>query len=157
MLVKLDPITLFGIQETGPSSFNEIENSGSEFGSKLWIKFIELVVGGGVSTNRKMYGVSWPADEHTPPQIINYFTGIASPDNLGINTLKKLEILGGNYFKYEYIGSPLEIDKGFFEAYTVALPASGFVGRDGQHLEIYPEDYDPNASVIRFEILIPVN
>jgi predicted transcriptional regulator YdeE len=54
------------------------------------------------------------------------------------------------------VGDIKNIEEGFQNAYNVAFPASGLDGRNGQHLEIYPENYDPSAGVISFEILIPV-
>jgi predicted transcriptional regulator YdeE len=156
MLVNVKATTLFGIKETGPSSFNTEEKSGSNFGAQLWGKFIPLLVSSGISLNRKMYGVSWPADNATPPQIINYFVGIEFEDILVDGVFEKLELIGGNYFKFEYSGPSSEIDKGFLNAYMNAFPDSGLSPRDGQHLEVYPVDFDPSASLIQFEILIPV-
>jgi predicted transcriptional regulator YdeE len=49
-----------------------------------------------------------------------------------------------------------DVDSGFIDAYTVAFPQSGLTGRQGQHLEVYPADYNPMSDVVTFEILIPV-
>ena len=103
-----------------------------------------------------MYGVSWPADEFTPPQNVHYFAGFESVDATVTAGMEELKLTGGNYFTYIYVGDLQKIDEGFQNAYNVAFPASGLTGRDGQHLEIYPEDYDPSSGVISFEILIPI-
>ena len=63
---------------------------------------------------------------------------------------------GGNYFEYRCEVPASDLDAGFRDAYLTAMPASGLVPRDGQHLEVYGEEYDPNAPIARFRILIPV-
>ena len=67
-----------------------------------------------------------------------------------------LALEGGNYFEYKYVGAAADIDKGFLRAYAKELPASGLNSREGQHLELYGADYDPQAPIIKFSILIPV-
>ena len=147
---------LIGIHKIGPSSFNDEANSGSKFADQIWQEFIPQVIGAGISAERVMYGVSWPADENTPPQLIHYFAGF-EPDSVEVPAgFEKFELEGGNYFSYTYTGSMRDVDSGFIDAYTVALPQSGLVGREGQHLEVYPADYNPSAEVVTFEILIPV-
>lgn len=152
--MKIEPKRLIGILETGPSSFNPVENSGAKFGEQLWHQFIELVVKAGISLNRDMYGVSWPADEKVPPEKINYFCGFESDGN--IEGFVELQLDGGNYFEYRCEVLAVDLDKGFQDAYMNALPASGFSGRTGQHLEIYGDEYDPDSPVAKFRILIPV-
>ena len=71
MRIEIAPTKIVGIVEIGPSSFNEVENSGAKFGDSMWQKFIPMVAGKGLSLERKMYGVSWPADDQFPPQLIN--------------------------------------------------------------------------------------
>ena len=156
MKVQVGSIKLVGIQEVGPSSFNAEANSGAKFGDLLWQKFIQLVVSAGLNPQRKMYGVSWPADDKTPPQLINYFVGFQDSGEKYSESFSNLTISGGNYFEFTYKGSPKDIDSGFIEAYTSAFPKSGLQGREGQHLEIYSEDFDPTSAVIKFKILIPV-
>jgi predicted transcriptional regulator YdeE len=145
---------LVGIQAKGPSSFNEVEQSGSKFSEQLWREFIGKLVANGISLDRDMYGVSWPADELTPPQYVHYFCGFESETEIdGLNSLK---LEGGNYFQYNCEVLAVDIDKGFQEAYMIAMPQSGFIGREGQHLEIYGEEYDPDSPIARFRILIPI-
>jgi predicted transcriptional regulator YdeE len=48
------------------------------------------------------------------------------------------------------------MDKGFQDAYMNAFPASGLKSREGQHLEIYGAEYDPDSPIAKFRILIPV-
>jgi len=157
MKVQLDSLKLVGIQEVGPSSFNAEADSGAKFGDQLWQKFIQLVVSADLNPQRKMYGVSWPADNLTPPQLINYFVGFQDIGENYSDKFSNLILTGGNYFEFTYKGSPRDIDNGFIVAYTSALPKSGLKSREGQHLEIYSEDFDPTASEIQFKILIPVN
>lgn len=152
--VRIEPIRLVGIQATGPSSFNNVENSGAKFGDQLWHEFIEKVVNAGISLERDMYGVSWPADQNVPPQKIHYFCGFISNENF--EGLTELKIEGGNYFQFDCEVLAVDLDKGFQEAYMKAMPESGFKARDGQHLEIYGEEYDPDSPVAKFKILIPV-
>ena len=156
MKIELPALTLVGIQERGPSSFNQSEN-GAAFGASVWEKFIPMVIQAGLSLNREMYGVSWPADENTPPQHVHYFVGFVKPDGFTGSGFSELELEGGAYFEYRFTGAPADIDQGFIAAYTQALPASGLISREGQHLEIYPDDYDQAASEITFRILIPVS
>ena len=156
MLKQINSRTLVGIQKVGPSSFSVEANSGSKFADQIWQEFIPQVIGSGISVERVMYGVSWPADENTPPQLIHYFAGFElAPEEVPAG-FEKFELVGGNYFSYTYTGSMRDVDSGFIDAYTVALPQSGLVGREGQHLEVYPADYNPSAEVVTFEILIPV-
>jgi predicted transcriptional regulator YdeE len=142
-LVQIAPFKVAGIQRTGPSSFNSTENSGSEFGNQLWHEFIAKVIEAGISLEQDMFGISWPADELTPPQTITYFCGFKSDTQ--VEGFELLEVEGGNYFEYRYEGFAVDIDKGFKDAYMSAFPKSGLKGKSGQHLEIYGEEYDPNA------------
>lgn len=152
--VFIEPRRLVGIQATGPSSFNPVENSGAKFGEQLWHEFIEMAINAGISLERDMYGVSWPADQDVPPQRIHYFCGFISDENF--EGLTELIIEGGNYFQFDCEVLAVDIDKGFQEAYMKAMPESGLKGRNGQHLEIYGEEYDPGSPVAKFQILIPV-
>ena len=152
--INLEPKNLVGIQAMGPSSFNDVEQSGSKFSEQLWREFIGKLVESGISLDRDMYGVSWPADDLTPPQYVHYFCGFVSDVDLAGLTSLKLE--GGNYFQYNCEVLAVDIDKGFQEAYMNAMPNSGLKGRQGQHLEIYGEEYDPDSPIARFRILIPV-
>ena len=152
--LELKPKDLVGIQAKGPSSFNEVEQSGSKFSEKLWREFIGKLVESGISLDRDMYGVSWPADELTPPQYVHYFCGFESDGDVAGLTNLKLD--GGNYFQYNCEVLAVDIDKGFQDAYMNAMPTSGLKGREGQHLEIYGDEYDPDSPVARFRILIPV-
>jgi predicted transcriptional regulator YdeE len=154
--IEIAPRTLVGIIERGPSSFNDSENSGAAFAARMWEKFIPMVMEQGLSLNREMYGVSWPADEKTPPQEIHLFVGCEKPEQELSADFVELKLDGGAYFEYSYSGSPKDIDRGFLAAYTQAFPASGLKSREGQHLEVFPDDYDPTAEVISFKILIPV-
>ena len=147
------PFKLAGIQKTGPSSFNETENAGADFGNKLWHEFIDKVIAAGIPLDQDMFGVSWPADDQTPPQLITYFCGFKSDQD--VSGFETLQVEGGNYFEYRYEGFAVDIDKGFQDAYMHSFLASGLKGRAGQHLEIYGVDYDPNAPISIFKILIP--
>ena len=75
MTKVVTPKTLVGIKRIGPSSFNENEGTGGQFAAQVWQEFIPLVITAGLSPQRVMYGVSWPADEFTPPQNVHYFAG----------------------------------------------------------------------------------
>ncbi len=153
--INIPPKSLVGIQAKGPSSFNEVEQSGSKFSEQLWREFIGKLVESGISLDRDMYGVSWPADDLTPPQYVHYFCGFESDEKVAGLTSLMLE--GGNYFQYNCEVLAVDINKGFQNAYLVAMPSSGFQSRDGQHLEIYGDEYDPDSPVARFRILIPID
>ena len=101
-----------------------------------------------------MYGVSWPADANVPPQHVHYFCGIEAVTEL--EGFEPLQLEGGLYFQYNCEVLAVDMDKGFQNAYMVAMPESGFQGREGQHLEIYGDEYDPDSPIARFRILIPV-
>lgn len=152
--IKVDSKQLVGIKATGPSSFNQVENSGAKFGEQLWHEFIEKVVDADISLDRDMYGVSWPADNNLPPQQIHYFCGFVSEETP--EGFEKLQLDGGNYFEYKCEVLAVDMDKGFQDAYMNAMPSSGLKGREGQHLEIYGDDYNPDSPVAKFKILIPV-
>jgi predicted transcriptional regulator YdeE len=150
----IDKTSLCGLQSVGPSSFNDAEKSGAQFSQKLWIALIEKMIAAGLPLDGLMYGVSWPADNLTPPQEIFYFCGFESATPVeGFNCL---ELEGGSYFEYKCEVPADNLDLGFHEAYMVAMPASGLKNRDGQHLELYGAEYDPNSPIARFSILIPV-
>ena len=152
-LINVAPFKVCGIQKTGPSSFNKEDNAGADFGNKLWHEFIDKVLAAGIPLDQDMYGVSWPADDQTPPQLITYFCGFKSDKDVA--GFESLQVNGGNYFEYRYEGYAVDIDKGFQDAYMNAFPTSGLKDRAGQHLEIYGEEYDPNAPISIFKILIP--
>lgn len=148
---------IFGIRRIVPSSFNDALASGENSADAIWQEFIPTVIEAGLSPQRVMYGVSWPADELTPPQHVHYFAGFELGEDESVTDgFEELEVEGGNYFTYIYVGSMKSVDAGFLNAYNVAFPDSGLTPREGQHLEIYPADYDPSAEVTTFQILIPV-
>ena len=151
--INVAPFKVYGIQSTGPSIFNQEENAGAEFSSKIWHEFIDRVIAAGISLDQDMYGISWPADENMPPQVVTYFCGFKSDFDVG--GFESLRIDGGNYFEYRYEGYVVDIEKGFEDAYMNAFPSSGLKGRTGQHIEIYGDEYDPNAPISIFKILIP--
>lgn len=154
MLKTIAQTSLCGIQGKGPSSFNEIEQSGQQFSSDLWHQLIEKMIEAGLPLDGLMYGVSWPADDRTPPQEVFYFCGFESEKTIAGFEILKLD--GGNYYEYKCEVPATDLDQGFREAYMEAMPASGFKGRAGQHLEIYGADYDPDSPIAKFAILIPV-
>lgn len=151
---QVEPTTLYGLIGKGPSSFNSVPGSGAEFGKKLWREFVEKLGDLNISLSENMFGVSWPADDQVPPQEIYYFCGLELSEPT--SELAALTLEGGNYFEFSCDVLAEEIDLAFHEAYTKALPASGFVGREGQHIEIYGAEYDPNSDRAKFRILIPV-
>ena len=153
-LIQVVPFKIVGIQKTGPSSFKDEENAGADFGRIIWHEFIDKVIAAGIPLDQDMYGISWPADDQTPPQTITYFCGFKS--DIDVTGFDSLQVEGGNYFEYRYEGYAVDIDKGFQDAYINAFPASGLTGRVGQRLEIYGDEYDPDAPISIFKILIPV-
>ena len=145
---------LVGIQATGPSSFNDEKGSGALFSAQLWHTFIDALIAAEVPLDQDLYGVSWPADALVPPQQIVYFCGFQS--DADFEGMQTLDVAGGNYFDFHCAVVASDLDAGFHEAYMQAMPASGLKPRDGQHIEIYGDDYDPNDAIARFRILIPV-
>lgn len=145
---------LYGTLNKGPSSFNVEEGSGAQFASNSWHAFVDKLIAHGVPLDQEQFGVSWPADNQVPPQEIYYFCGV----EYGANSedFEQFKVEGGNYFAYGCKVPQQNLDQGFQEAYMVALPASGLTPREGQHLEIYGSEYDPNSPIARFQILIPV-
>lgn len=146
---------LVGLQAIGPSSFNQ-ESSGTAFSDAMWKNLISQMSELNLPLQRAMYGVSWPADEKTPPDLIHYFVGFESNNVFEGEAFDRLDVESGNYFKYTYRGPASEVDRGFQAAYMIAFPASGLTSRSGKHIEVYPEDIDMTAMEISFEILIPV-
>ena len=151
---NVSPKRLLGILRKGPSSFNARENSGTEFAAEIWREFVGKLIANGIPVMQDLYGVSWPADEQTPPQEIFYFCGFES--NQKDSAFEELMLEGGNYFDYLCETPADNLDAGFKAAYMEALPNSGLSPRDGQHLEIYGREYDPNSKIAKFRILIPV-
>lgn len=153
-VVQVPAMTLYGLERIGPSSFNESEGAGASFGDAMWQEFIAAISALDAPMTGEMYGVSWPADDQTPPQYVHYFCGFEFP--VHFDGSSQLDVEGGPYFSYFYQGPPADIDQGFHKAYLQALPESGLTPRNGQHLEVYGEEYDPNSPIARFRILIPV-
>lgn len=153
-VVDIPRKTLIGIEEVGPSSFNADQGSGASFSEKLWRRFIAMVIAAELPLDVDMYGVSWPADDKTPPDFVHYFCGLES--DVLPEGFRQLAVEGGPYFQFRYEGPATEIDLGFQDAYMKALPESGLKPREGQHLEIYGDEYDPEAPIVQFRILIPV-
>ena len=145
---------LLGLGAIGPSSFNNSAD-GSRFSADLWYALIDAMVAANLSLECIMYGVSWPADDQVPPQYINYFAGFES--GADVEGFEALSVRGGNYFDFRCEVPATELDTGFREAYLVAMPKSGLTPREGQHLEVYGDEYDPSAEIARFRILIPVS
>lgn len=149
----LPKMRMLGILRKGPSSFN-VNGQGTEFAGEIWREFIDQLLQAGVPLNQDLYGVSWPADDSTPPQEIYYFCGFASSEVLP--GFEELHFEGGNYFEYRCEVPANDLDAGFQAAYLDALPKSGLEPREGQHLELYGDEYDPQSPIARFRILIPV-
>ena len=156
MRVEIAGRKIVGIQSTGPSSFSDQSEPGQKFGERSWQSLVATMLENGLSLHREMFGVSWPADEHTPPQQVHYFTGFEPVEGEDYSAFSEIDIETGAFFEYIYTGSPHKIDAGFIAAYTQALPESGLTPRSGQHLEMYADDYMPDAEVVSFRILIPV-
>lgn len=152
--VLITPTKLYGLQRVGPSSFNDVENSGAEFSKELWLEFIGALINKDIPFDGDLYGISWPADTNTPPQEVFYFCGLES--QTPIDGFDELELTGGNYLEVACDVPAESIDSAFHQAYMVDMPASGLQGRDGQHIEIYGDEYDPNSDRARFRILIPI-
>ena len=153
--VQINSIKLIGISDIGPSSFN-LNSDGAAFGTLLWQKFFTKLSENNIPINQMLYGVSWPADEKTPPDLIHYFVGLEKSEEILLKDFSELDLQGGNYFSYKYQGSPAGIDAGFQDAYMNQFPKSGFEPRVGQHLEIYSDYFDSNSENIDFQILIPI-
>jgi AraC family transcriptional regulator len=154
-ILTIAPKMLIGVQEVGPSSFNEAEHAGAAFGEQLWRRLIATMLEAGLPLDMDMYGVSWPADDLEPPQLIHYFCGFESSDE--VPGLSPLAVEGGSYLQVRHSGPAGDIDGAFHNAYLRVLPESGQRPREGQHLEIYGEEYDPESSVAEFRILIPIH
>ena len=144
---------LLGLHAVGPSSFSATSD-GSTFSAELWYALIDAMIAADLPLDCVMYGVSWPADDQVPPQQIHYFAGFESDAN--IDGLSALDVEGGNYFDFRCEVPAANLDSGFREAYLVAMPESGLTPREGQHLEVYGDEYAPSAEIARFRILIPV-
>ena len=147
-------MTLYGIERVGPSSFNDEPESGAGFSAALRHEFIGELIQHDVPLDGVMYGVSWPADDHVPPQTITYFCGTQSATSL--EGLQTLVVEGGSYFEYCADVPARDLDLAFRNAYVDALPASELTPREGQHIEVYGDEYDPSAQIANFRILIPV-
>jgi len=154
LTVNFPAKVLYGIQAQGPSSFNNVEGSGADFSKQLWFTFIDKLVELNIAFDGDLYGVSWPADDHTPPQEVHYFCGLESAEP--IDGLQSLELTDGNYFEHRCDVPASHVDQAFDDAYMRAFPNSGLIGRDGQHIEIYGDEYDPESERAKFRILIPV-
>jgi predicted transcriptional regulator YdeE len=151
--INIKPFKVYGIQDTGPSTFNHDSKAGADFSSKLWHEFIDKVLSSGVALDQDMYGISWPADDQTPPQQVTYFCGFKS--DFDVYGFESLQIDGGNFFEYRYEGYVVDIVEGFHDAYMQAFPSSGLKPRAGQHIEIYGDEYDPDSPISIFKIMIP--
>lgn len=156
MRVHQPATQLVGLQAVGASSFAADPDAGKKFADSMWLRLIPAMIEAGLPIERAMFGVSWPADDLTPPQEVHYFVGYAKTAEPVPGEFVELALEGGSYFEYVYMGAPSAIDTGFTDAYMSAMPASGFQGREGQHLELYPDDYNPQAETITFKILIPI-
>lgn len=146
---------LRGLQEIGPSSFNAQE-SGSDFSNMLWRKLISSMTEAQLPVQRAMYGLSWPADEKTPPDSVYYFVGFEEVDENVPGSFQELTLEAGKFFRHRYTGPAAEIDQAFQEAYMNSFPKSGLTPRNGQHIEAYPADLDMESGQLTFDILIPI-
>ena len=109
----------------------------------------------GISTDCDFFGISWPADELSPPMMINFFAGIES-DIAGDDDFEEIVVTPGNYFATTYEGSMANFDEAIIEIYGPTLENSGHQVRDGLHLEIYGSSFDPNSETSLVDVLIPV-
>jgi predicted transcriptional regulator YdeE len=101
-----------------------------------------------------LYGISEPADTATPPLTIHYFAGVESDRSIG--GFDELLLPPGKYFSVTFRGPVSEIDTAIREIYGGELERSGLHVREGLHLEIYDERFDPNSPNSEIDILIPV-
>jgi predicted transcriptional regulator YdeE len=88
---------------------------------------------------------------------MNYLAAIRLEDNGGRSDgLETLELPGGSYLACEHVGLLDGLRDTTVWFYTRYLPSSGVALRDGYHLEIYDERFDPESSDSVMLICVPV-
>jgi AraC family transcriptional regulator len=78
---------------------------------------------------------------------MNYLAAIRLEDSEhNTEGLERLELPGGSYLACEHVGSLEAMGQTTAWFYTQYLPSSGVQLRDGYHLEIYDDRFDPESS-----------
>jgi len=89
--------------------------------------------------------------------LMNYFAAIRLDDNGGQSDgLEIMELPGGPYIACEHVGSLDAIGETTKWFYAEYLPSEGIQVRDGYHLEIYDERFDPDSASSVVLICAPV-
>jgi len=102
-----------------------------------------------------VFGITSPADDAVPPQLIRYLAGIPAPDDYS-GQLADITVAPGAYFAVTYEGTITNFDDAVGEIYGDVFNQSGYQFRDGLHLEMYPSDWDPQNAHSRMDVLIPI-
>jgi AraC family transcriptional regulator len=77
---------------------------------------------------------------------MNYLAAIRLDDNDGRSDgLEVVDLAGGTFLACEHVGSLNALPRTTQWFYTEYLPSSGVQLRDGNHLEIYDERFDPES------------
>jgi predicted transcriptional regulator YdeE len=122
---------------------------------QLFDKLRRSLLDQGISHSGELFGISIPADNETPPMTISYFAGIES-DISADDDFDELEVEPGNYFAVTYEGPMSTFDEAVVEIYGPLFSSTGHHVRDGKHLEIYGEAFNPDSDDSRMDVLIPI-
>jgi AraC family transcriptional regulator len=120
---------------------------------QLWIQLMEAAGADFYEANWSV-GVMSDADDGKK---MNYVAAMRLSDSGGRHDgLDVVDLPGGKYVACEHVGSldRLAATTGWF--YGEYLPSSGLRVRDGYHLEIYDERFDPESSDSVVLICVPV-
>jgi predicted transcriptional regulator YdeE len=155
-VVRPISIRFVGFETLTPSSFSPDHDPAGTHIQDLFHTLREAIASFDFDLPAEVYGISCPADDANPPQLIRYFAGIPTPD-VDVEGLEEITVTPGAYFAVTYEGTIGEFDRAINEIYGPVFSASGYEFREGLHLEIYPANWDPQDPNARMDVLIPIS
>mgnify|MGYP006268390213 FL=1 len=155
-LLQSPHLRAIGVAGVVPSSFAPDAAEAVVAIEELWMKLCRHIDASPGDPRWDFVGITTPADEHVPPQRINYVAAVTSQSSLALpQGLDDFTINAGWYAVFNYLGPHDGLDEFYRVTYMEKLPALGLTTRDGQHLERYPSPSD--AESISAEAWIPVD
>lgn len=120
---------------------------------RLWDQLMEKT---GHALSESHWAVGVMSEVEGSPKM-NYLAAVRLEDNgdqsVGLETL---DLPGGSYLACEHVGSLATLGETTAWFYSQYLPSSGVQLRDGYHLEIYDERFDPDSDNTTVLICAPV-
>jgi len=152
MAIEIPATTLVGVSGQLIGGLSP-DSDAHEVIPRLWQRLMEIA-GGAVHDAHWSVGVMSDIDGSSK---MNYLAAIRLDDNGDRSDgLETLELPGGSHPACEHVGLLDGLPETTAWFYSEYLPSSGVTLRDGHHLEIYDDRFDPTSTASVMLICAPV-